>query len=301
MKNRKNSKIRETVGIALYYLLCPLVLLYAQMGKAVKCLNTRKRQVIAAVLTVCMVLSMLPAVGISTQAATGSQIASGNFATTAGKWEGNQTVSLIPDVTVPVTDDQGSLSTDSGADVERWQTHWNSVMVPAGWGSDSITGYDNALQVVAARALDGSSTFLIRPTTTGTTGDNANLGGAGGDVDDNLGGVSYTVELSPEDMQRADTGILQAYSYGEFYYQKNESYHHTLSVEFLDEQGQQISVERYEQTGDTGDTESSYLAHTAPTTQFPGVQNLSVSGTAMWAPAMPARRLKICRPTWRTP
>ncbi len=259
MKNRDRSKVRETVGIALYYLLRPIGLL-----------NTGRRRFIAGALAVCMLLSMLPVAGITTRAATGSAIASGNFATTADKWEGNQTVNLIPGVTLPVTDAQGKLSTDSGADVERWQAHWNTVMVPAGWGSDHITGYDNALQVVAAKALDESSTFLIRPTTTGTTGDNANLGGAGGDVDDNLGGVSYTVELSQEDIQRADTGILQAYAYGEFYYQKNASYHHTLSVEFLDAQGQQISVERHEQTGDTGDTESSYLAYTTQNYQVPG-------------------------------
>ncbi len=220
------------------------------------------RRIGAGLLTLCLLLTMLPLSAITVFAATGKELASGSFATSEGMWNGEKTDNLIPDVTVPVTDAQGELGTGSGEDIERWQAHWNDVMVPAGWGSDHITGEDDALQIYSIAATDGSPTFAIRPAKTGTSGDNANLGGAGEGIEDNLGGVSYTVALSAADIALAQKNLLQAYSYAEFYRQKDEAYHHTLSVEFFDADGTQLAVRRHENTANTG-AANGYMARTS--------------------------------------
>ncbi len=133
-----------------------------------------------------------------------------SYPTTDGKWISEQTQNLVITPAIPT-----ELSTDSGADVEGWQSNWDTVMIPGGWDSLYVTGADNALQVYSTTALDGSSTFAIRPTTMGTTGTNANLGGAGSEsVFD--GGISYTVKLSAEDIARANAGAVSAVVYAEF-------------------------------------------------------------------------------------
>ncbi len=53
-------------------LLYPFMLLFARLGKSVKFLNTRGRQITASALTACLLLTMLPLSGITASAATGT-------------------------------------------------------------------------------------------------------------------------------------------------------------------------------------------------------------------------------------
>ncbi len=55
----------EYIGILAIY---PLILLYEQLGKSVKFLNSRKRQITASVLTVCLMLTMIPVMSLTASA-----------------------------------------------------------------------------------------------------------------------------------------------------------------------------------------------------------------------------------------
>ncbi len=57
----------EYIGILAIY---PFILLFEQMGKSVKFLNTRKRQITASVLTVCMLMTMIPVMSLTAFAET---------------------------------------------------------------------------------------------------------------------------------------------------------------------------------------------------------------------------------------
>ncbi len=57
----------EYIGILAIY---PLILLYEQIGKSVKFLNTRKRQITASILTVCLMLTMIPVMSLTASATT---------------------------------------------------------------------------------------------------------------------------------------------------------------------------------------------------------------------------------------
>ncbi len=58
----------EYIGILAIY---PLILLYEQIGKSVKFLNSKSRQITASILTVCLMLTMIPLSAITVFAATG--------------------------------------------------------------------------------------------------------------------------------------------------------------------------------------------------------------------------------------
>jgi hypothetical protein len=71
MKSFKSLNFKEKmeyIGILAIY---PLILLYEQIGKSVKFLNTRKRQITASILTVCIMLTMIPVMLFTASAATG--------------------------------------------------------------------------------------------------------------------------------------------------------------------------------------------------------------------------------------
>ncbi len=165
----------------------------------------------------------------------------GSFTTTEGKWNGNKTVNLIPTPTLPVKYNSVVLGTGDGENKSLWQAHWNNVMVAAGWGSEYISGDDDALQIYATSALDGSDTFAIRPCEIGVDGTNANLGGAGDNVNDTAGGIFYTITLTDEDIELAKTGTLYVQAFGEFYRQKDEKYAQSIHFEFYDLGGRYIA------------------------------------------------------------
>ncbi len=177
----------------------------------------------------------------TTFAATGSQITTGNFATTEGKWNDKKTTNLITTPTLP------SYNTGDGKDLSKWKSFWDNKMVPSGWGSDKISGDDNELQVYATTALDGSDTFAIRPAKSGTYwGGDACLGGAGADTVEERyeGGVSYTIQLSVADQAIANSGYLKTSAKAEIYMQKLIVCYASIKVEFYKADGSLIIQER---------------------------------------------------------
>ncbi len=199
-------------------------------------------------------------------ATTGNKIASGIFPTVSkSMWKGAQTVNLILEPNLP------DLNTGDGKDVSKWKSNWNDVMVKSGWGSDHISGDDDALQVYATKAIDGSSTFAIRPAKSGTIGGgDACLGGAAADTKYD-GGVSYTVELSSAERALANEGKLRTSSKAEFYRQRSWHYYFAVTVEFFDAKGTSIGTQRKTWT-DKG-AEDGYLSRGVSAVDVP-------SGTA---------------------
>ncbi len=61
----------EYIGILAIY---PLILLYGSLGKSVKFLNSRKKQITASILIVCLMLTMIPLSAITVSAATDGTI-----------------------------------------------------------------------------------------------------------------------------------------------------------------------------------------------------------------------------------
>ncbi len=160
------------------------------------------------------------------------------YPTSEGKWSGSRTENLIVTPALP------NYSQDSGKDVAKWQSNWDKVMVPAGWGSLYVTGYDNALQVYATTAKDGTTpTFAIRPTTKGTDGTNANLGGAG-DADVYDGGVSYTIQLTEYEQYVANSGLLEIDAYAEFWLEEDYAAYLAITIEYIDRNGKILKQDR---------------------------------------------------------
>ncbi len=193
------------------------------------------RKIVVASVTVCLLVACLLCVGLGVVAATGNPVTSDSFATTENAWAGAKTENLIPTPTLP------SLNTGDGKDIAAWKKNWNNTMVAAGWGSSHISGADDALQVFATTALDGSPTFAIRPAKSGTYfGGDACLGGEQGKADDGTcyrGGVSYTVILSEEDRALADDGQLRTSAKAEFYRQFAYRYYMAVTIEYFDAKG----------------------------------------------------------------
>lgn len=174
-------------------------------------------------------------------ATTGNAITTGNFATTEDVWQGAKTTNLITTPTLP------SYNTGDGKDTSKWKSFWNNEMVASGWGSYKISGDDDALQVYATTALDGSDTFAIRPVKSGTFwGGDACLGGADADTVEQRyeGGVSYTVKLSSADQAIANNGYLRTSVKAEIYMQKLIVCYASIKVEFYKADGSLIIQER---------------------------------------------------------
>ncbi len=70
MKSFKSLNFKEKMEYIGIRAIHPLILLYAQLGKSVKFLNTRARQITASVLAVCLMLTMIPLSAITAFATT---------------------------------------------------------------------------------------------------------------------------------------------------------------------------------------------------------------------------------------
>ena len=66
-KSLNFKKKKEYIGILAIY---PLILLYEQIGKSVKFLNSRSKQITASILTVCLMLTMIPVMSLTASATT---------------------------------------------------------------------------------------------------------------------------------------------------------------------------------------------------------------------------------------
>ncbi len=218
----------EYIGILAIY---PLILLYEQIGKSVKFLNSRGKQITASILTVCLLLAMIPLSAITAFAATGDIT---TYASMEGKWSGNSTENLIITPTLP------NYDTGDGADTTKWKNNWNNVMIPAGWGSAGVSGDEDALQVYKP---DGSgNTFAIRPVKGGGATSDSCLGGAN-ETSVRAAGVSYTVKLDSKAQKLANEGVLTTMSKAEFWKQNVYLYEFGLTIMFYDASGSVLSAE----------------------------------------------------------
>ncbi len=197
--------------------------------------NTAAKLTYVTVCVCMLVFGLVLLFAGSVSAATGNATPGGGTIVTEDVWPVGTDVSenLIPTPTLP------GYSSEAGADKELWQEHWNQVMVPYGWGSDWISGEDDALQVYIPESTREYA-FAIRPVDVGTDGTNACLGGAGDAPDKYTGGISYTVELSEMVMNKANEGKLKTMANGYFYREEGKEYHQAITVEFLDEGGNNI-------------------------------------------------------------